>query len=71
MFSRTVEIGADFDLNNVCGGDGTLFVRDGVGHAARGTAVECDGQAVRPLLESIQSEGGMPKVYQDDAAGRY
>ena len=63
MFSRTVEIGADFDLNNVCGGDGTLFVRDGVGHAARGTVVECDGQAVRPLLESIQSEGGSPLAF--------
>lgn len=36
MIHRTVAVEVDFDLNNVCAGDGFLFVRDGVGHAGRG-----------------------------------
>lgn len=37
MIFRSVEIDENFDLNNICRGDGFLFVKDGVGHAGRGT----------------------------------
>ena len=37
MIYRSVAIDENFDLNNICRGDGFLFVRDGVGHAGRGT----------------------------------
>jgi isochorismate synthase EntC len=37
MMFRTVAVTDAFDLNNVCQGDGFLFVREGIGHAGRGT----------------------------------
>ena len=63
MFSRTVTLEADFDLNNVCGGDGMLFVRDGVGHAARGIAATADSDTVRRVLADIDSDGGSPVAF--------
>lgn len=36
MIFRVIDLTEDFDLNNVCRGDGFLFVRDGVGIAGRG-----------------------------------
>lgn len=36
MKFRSLVIDEPFDLNNICSGDGFLFVRDGVGHAGRG-----------------------------------
>jgi isochorismate synthase len=36
MKFRTVTVAETFDLNNVCQGDGFLFVKDGIGHAGRG-----------------------------------
>ena len=36
MIYRTVALEENLDLNNICRGDGFLFVKDGVGHAGRG-----------------------------------
>ncbi|MEY3806894.1 MAG: hypothetical protein RIR69_1706, partial [Actinomycetota bacterium] len=33
MIYRSVEIEENFDLNNICRGDGFLFVKDGAGYA--------------------------------------
>ena len=63
MFARTVAVEAEFDLNNVCGGDGMLFVRDGIGHAARDTIAVCDGSAVHGTLTGIDSTGGTPIAF--------
>ena len=56
MIHRTVRIDTSFDLNNVCAGDGLLFVRDGVGYAGRGEHISADDAATRSALsESIHS----------------
>lgn len=46
MIHRTMVLEQDFDLNNVCRGDGFLFVRDGVGHAGRGTHISGTSEEV-------------------------
>lgn len=53
MIHRTVRIETPFDLNNVCGGDGFLFVRDGVGFAAQGIALKAGEQETRAALDAI------------------
>jgi isochorismate synthase len=56
MIHRTVRIETSFDLNNVCAGDGLLFVRDGVGYAGRGVQASADDAATRSnLSQSIHS----------------
>ena len=56
MIHRTVRIDTSFDLNNVCAGDGLLFVRDGVGYAGRGIHASADDASTRSTLnESIHS----------------
>jgi isochorismate synthase len=56
MIHRTVRIETSFDLNNVCAGDGLLFVRDGVGYAGRGVHASADDAATRSnLSQSIHS----------------
>ncbi|MEY3589213.1 MAG: hypothetical protein RJA47_1809, partial [Actinomycetota bacterium] len=42
MLYRSRQIDTPLDLNDVCRGDGFLFVRDGVGVAGRGVATTCD-----------------------------
>lgn len=58
MIHRTVDIdgainGVPIDLNHVCRGDGMLFVRDGIGIAARGERGRCDAQGAASLLASV------------------
>lgn len=53
MMYRTVDLDLDFDLNNVCGGEGLLFVRDGVGFASRGPLIEVAEADIRETLASI------------------
>ncbi len=57
MIHRTVRVETPFDLNNVCGGDGFLFVRDGVGFAAQGVASTTDDVTARELLSASQHSG--------------
>jgi menaquinone-specific isochorismate synthase len=52
MRFRTVEVTHNFDLNNVCQGNGFLFVRDGVGHAGRGTYLSGTSKDVLEVLSS-------------------
>ena len=54
MFYRTVTVDEPFDLNNVCRGDGFLFVRDGVGFAGRGVFLEGDNEFIKSRLESLE-----------------
>ncbi|CAB4571696.1 MAG: isochorismate synthase [Actinobacteria bacterium] len=57
MRFRSVEVAESFDLNNVCQGDGFLFVRDGVGHAGRGTyAFGASHDVLSRLSSATQSE---------------
>lgn len=57
MIHRTVRVETPFDLNNVCGGDGFLFVRDGVGFAAQGVAFTADDVTTREILSASQHSG--------------
>ena len=57
MIHRTVRVETPFDLNNVCGGNGFLFVRDGVGFAAQGIASKTDDVLTRELLSNSQHSG--------------
>jgi menaquinone-specific isochorismate synthase len=57
MIHRTVRVETPFDLNNVCGGDGFLFVRDGVGFAAQGVASTADDATTREILSTSQHSG--------------
>ena len=57
MIHRTVLVDTPFDLNNVCAGDGLLFVRDGVGYAGRGTHASADDAAIRLTLENSVHSG--------------
>lgn len=54
MKCRSVVIHEPFDLNGVCRGDGFLFVRNNVGHAGRGVALECTNSTVAATLSSIE-----------------
>ena len=57
MMYRTVLVDAPFDLNNVCGGTGFLFVRDGVGFAGQGIACTSDHEEMQKTLSSLQHSG--------------
>ncbi len=50
MMFRSRPVAEDFDLNSVCRGDGMLFVRDGVGHASRGTVALVDEREIAGFL---------------------
>ena len=45
------------DLNDVAGGDGYLFVRDGIGVAGRGVAARVDADEAVELLAAIEHDG--------------
>lgn len=53
MIFRVVPIDQDFDLNNICRGDGYLFVRDGIGMAGRGTAERIEESQVQTFLGQL------------------
>lgn len=55
MIYRSVVIEENFDLNNICRGDGLLFVRDGVGHAGRGTYFTGTSDEVLDLLHNAHA----------------
>lgn len=57
MMHRTVLVDAPFDLNNVCGGNGFLFVRDGVGFAGQGIAATANDADMRHALNQSQHSG--------------
>ena len=61
MIFRVIQIEEDFDLNNICRGDGFLFVRDGVGIAGRGIAKRLTESEVLPFLESVTSSHHTPE----------
>lgn len=46
----------EVDLNDVAGSDGLLFVRDGVGFAARGVAAVVDSRKAADFLAAIESD---------------
>ena len=50
MKHRSLPVTRDFDLNSVCRGDGMLFVRDGVGHAARDVVAEVHENDIKDWL---------------------
>ena len=52
----TVPLETDVDLNDIARGDGMLFVRDGVGFAARGTLVVSDEVGIRATLSGIHHD---------------
>ena len=52
----TAPLEADVDLNDVARGDGALFVRDGVGFAARGTVAESDDIGIRAILAAVEHD---------------
>lgn len=53
LHAVTEALPASFDLNDVAGGDGYLFVRDGVGIAGRGVAARVSADDAPALLASI------------------
>ena len=54
MRAHTRPLHHDIDLNDVAGGDGYLFVRDGVGVAGRGVAARVPLADVAAVLAGIQ-----------------
>lgn len=52
MKFRSRPVSQTFDLNNVCRGDGMLFVRDGVGHASRGVIATVPESDIAEFLSS-------------------
>ena len=56
MIHRTLTLETAPDLNHVCGGDGVLFVRDGVGIAGRGIVAECGADEVSTVLSSLDGD---------------
>lgn len=56
MRARTVPLVEPLDLNDVAGGDGYLFVRDGVGMAGRGVAARVPAEDARWLLADIDHD---------------
>ena len=66
MFWLSREIHDDIDLNDVCRGDGCLFVRDGVGVAGRGTALRLEESE---LADRMASAAPDPAGAPDPAAG--
>ncbi|MGH9134454.1 MAG: chorismate-binding protein, partial [Ilumatobacteraceae bacterium] len=58
MRAVTRRLDVTIDLNDVAGGDGYLFVRNGVGVAARGVAARVPYDDVPRVLESIEHDDG-------------
>jgi menaquinone-specific isochorismate synthase len=58
MRAVTRPLESALDLNDVAGGDGYLFVRDGVGLAGRGVAARVPYDEVPQVLASIEHDGG-------------
>jgi menaquinone-specific isochorismate synthase len=58
MLFRTRPLDVHVDLNDVCRGDGMLFVRDGVGAAGRGSAAVVMEEDLDALLDSLQPVDG-------------
>jgi len=56
MRSVTRPLADDVDLNDIAGSDGLLFVRDGVGFAARGVAAAVPASDIAAFLASIESD---------------
>jgi len=56
MQSVTRVLDTDVDLNDVAGSAGYLFVRDGVGFAARGVAATVDSREVAEFLSAIDRD---------------
>jgi len=54
VIATTIEFDSSVDLNNVAGNDGYLFVRSGVGYAARGIATRIAFSGVQKTLSAIQ-----------------
>lgn len=52
----TAPLEANVDLNDIARGDGALFVRDGVGFAARGLSVVTDDNGIRAVLASVDHD---------------
>ena len=44
------------DLNDFAGGDGLLFVRDGVGFASRGIRARGNARQIQQMLDNIEYE---------------
>lgn len=64
MIHRSVPIEDPFDLNNVCRGDGHLFVRDGIGHAGRGMHMAGTVDEVLPLLAQSRAHADDTRAAQ-------
>jgi hypothetical protein len=63
MRAVTTPVAGAVDLNDVAGGDGYLFVRDGVGFAGRGVAARVPIDEAVAFLAAIEHEdevGGTP-----------
>ncbi len=54
MIARTVALESDVDLNDVAGGDGYLFVREGAGFAGRGVAARVPVDEAVDFLAAIE-----------------
>ena len=52
MRARTVALVETVDLNDIAGGDGFLFVRDGVGMAGRGVAARVPADQASAIWSS-------------------
>jgi menaquinone-specific isochorismate synthase len=58
MFFRSRPLDGQVDLNNVCRGDGLLFVRDGVGAAGRGVTATVDESRLAEVLGDLNPADG-------------
>ena len=56
MRAVTRPLASEVDLNDIAGGDGVLFVRDGVGIAGRGVAARVDADVAPALLAAIERD---------------
>jgi len=56
VFATTIDFDPSVDLNDVAGNDGYLFVRSGVGYAARGVAAHVSFSEVQGALSAIRHQ---------------
>ena len=56
MIATTIDFDSSVDLNDVAGNDGYLFVRSGVGYAARGISAQLEFSEVQETLSAIQHQ---------------
>ena len=56
MHAVTTALDVDIDLNDVAGGDGLLFVRDGIGVAGRGVAARVNADEAVGVLAGISHD---------------